>query len=67
MAKYKFSEIAHNITIKKIPELGDEKTYIGLEHLDTGNLYISRYGSSVALKGEKLVMHKGDILFGRRN
>lgn len=67
MAKYKFSEIAHNITLKKIPELGDEKTYIGLEHLNTGNLYISRYGSSVALKGEKLVMHKGDILFGRRN
>ena len=67
MVKYKFSEIAHNITLKKTPELGDEKTYIGLEHLDTGNLYISRYGSGVTLKGEKLVMHKGDILFGRRN
>ena len=67
MVMHKFSDIAHNITLKKMPELGDEKNYIGLEHLDTGNLYISRYGSSVALKGEKLVMHKGDILFGRRN
>lgn len=67
MPRYKFSEIAYNITDKKMPEPGDEKTYIGLEHLDSGSLAVTRWGSEVALKGQKLVMKKGDILFGRRN
>ena len=33
MPHYKFSDLAYNITDKKMPEPGDEKTYIGLEHL----------------------------------
>ena len=67
MAKFKFSDIAYNITDKKIPTLEDKDTYIGLEHMDSGSLTISRFGSEVPLKGQKLVMRKGDILFGRRN
>lgn len=67
MPHYKFDQIAYNITDKKMPAPGDEKTYIGLEHLDSGNLRITRWGSEVELKGQKLVMKKGDVLFGRRN
>lgn len=67
MPHYKFSDLAYNITDKKMPEPGDEKTYIGLEHLDSGSLAVTRWGSEVELKGQKLVMKKGDILFGRRN
>jgi type I restriction enzyme, S subunit len=67
MAKYKFCDIAYNITEKKRPVPDDKETYIGLEHMDSGSLSINRYGSEVPLKGEKLVMKKGDILFGRRN
>lgn len=67
MPHYKFDQIAFNITDKKMPEPGDEKMYIGLEHLDSGNLKITRWGSEVVLTGQKLVMKKGDILFGRRN
>ena len=67
MPRYKFSDIAYNITDKKMPEPGEEKTYIGLEHLDSGSLAVTRWGSEVELKGQKLVMKKGDILFGRRN
>lgn len=67
MPKYKFSEIAYNINQKKIPEPGEEKMYIGLEHLDSGSLKVRRWGSEVPITGEKLVMKKGDILFGRRN
>lgn len=67
MPHYKFDEIAYNITDKKMPEPGDEKTYIGLEHLDSGSLKVTRWGSEVELKGQKLVMKKGDLLFGRRN
>lgn len=67
MPHYKFDQIAFNITDKKIPEPGDEKMYIGLEHLDSGSLKITRWGSEVELTGQKLVMRKGDVLFGRRN
>ena len=67
MATYKFSEIAYNITDKKMPVPEDRDTYIGLEHMDTGSLSIRRYGSEVVITGEKLAMKKGDILFGRRN
>lgn len=67
MPHYKFSDLAYNITDKKMPEPGDEKTYIGLEHLDSGSLAVTRWGSEIELKGQKLIMKKGDILFGRRN
>lgn len=67
MPHYKFDQIAFNITDKKMPEPGDEKMYIGLEHLDSGSLKVTRWGSEVELKGQKLVMKKGDVLFGRRN
>lgn len=67
MPHYKFSDLAYNITDKKMPEPGDEKTYVGLEHLDSGSLAVTRWGGEIELKGQKLVMKKGDILFGRRN
>lgn len=67
MPHYKFSDLAYNITDKKMPEPGDEKSYIGLEHLDSGSLAVTRWGGEIELKGQKLVMKKGDVLFGRRN
>jgi type I restriction enzyme S subunit len=39
---------------------------LGLEHLDPGNLTVARFGSEVAPIGEKLIMKKGDVLFGKR-
>ena len=66
MPKYKFTEIAINSTEKKKPTEADKDTYIGLEHLDSGTLTVSRWGADVAPIGEKLVMKKGDILFGKR-
>ena len=67
MPKYKFGDLVYNIAEKRSPVAGDEELYIGLEHLDSGSLRVTRWGSKVALKGDKLVMRKGDILFGRRN
>lgn len=66
MPKYKFSDIAINSTEKKKPVEEDKYTYIGLEHLDPGTLTVSRWGAEVAPIGEKLVMKKGDVLFGKR-
>src|SRR4029434_11185830 len=34
---------------------------------DTGSLHVRRWGSEADLKGQKLRMRKGDILFARRN
>ena len=66
MPKYRFDEIAINSTEKKKPVETDKDTYIGLEHLDSGCLEVTRWGAEVAPVGDKLVMHKGDVLFGRR-
>lgn len=66
MPKYRFDEIAFNSTEKKKPVESDRFTYVGLEHLDPGSLKVTRFGSEVAPIGEKLIMHKGDVLFGKR-
>lgn len=64
--KYKFENIAINSTAKKLPEPSDNEHYIGLEHLDSGNLYVTRWGADTAPIGEKLLMKEGDVLFGKR-
>ena len=67
MSKYKFESFAINCTQKKVPELSEYSTYVGLEHMDTKSIHVKRWGSDVPLIGEKLIMHKGDILLGKRN
>lgn len=66
MSKYRFDQIAINSKAKKKPTEEDKYHYIGLEHIDSQNLIVSRWGSEVAPKGEKLLMKKGDVLFGKR-
>lgn len=63
---YQFIQIADNIVERVMPSSGDEKKYIGLEHMDTGTLHITRWGSETELIGEKLRIQKGDVLFARR-
>lgn len=64
--KFKFDQIAINSTAKKKPVPEDAAHYIGLEHLEPGTFEIANWGSDVAPVGEKLLMKKGDVLFGRR-
>ena len=66
MAIYRFDEIAINSTKKKKPTEEDKVHYIGLEHIDPGCFNIVRWGSDVAPTGDKLLMQKGDVLFGKR-
>ena len=42
-------------------------SYIGLEHLESGSLDVTSFGSKVEIKGDKLIMTKGDVLLGKRN
>ena len=66
MTRYRFDQIAENSTTKKKPEESDRDRYVGLEHLDPGALEVIRWGAEVTPKGHKLLMKKGDVLFGRR-
>lgn len=66
MPKYKFSDIATNVTEKRMPVPEDKLLYIAPNNLDTDTLTVPEYGYKVDLNGVKLVMHKGDMLFGRR-
>ena len=66
MPRFKFSEIAENITEKRMPTPEDKELYIAPNNLDTDTLSVPEYGYKVDLNGTKLIMHKGDMLFGRR-
>ena len=56
MGTFKFDEIALNSTEKKKPVDEDKYTYLGLEHLDSDSIYVTRYGADVAPKGDKLIV-----------
>lgn len=64
--KYKFGDIIYNITEKKKPTEDDRPNYIGLENLYSGSLFVARWGAERTPEGEKIVMKKGDVLFGKR-
>lgn len=66
MTTYAFENIAIVSTEKKKPVEEDKFNYIGLEHLSPDTFEVVDYGSEVAPKGDKLVMKKGDVLFGKR-
>lgn len=66
MPKYRFSEIAINVTDKRMPVPEDKDLYIAPNNLDTDTLSVPEYGYKVDLNSTKLIMHKGDMLFGRR-
>ena len=61
-----FEELAHNIVTRVDPKTTDHKIYVGLEHLDTDSLQIKRKGTPTDVKGEKLLVKNGDIIFGKR-
>ena len=67
MPRYRFEDIAINSKEKVKAEKIDQSLYIGLEHLEPGCLSVKSWGSDVTIKSDKLVMHKGDVLFGKRN
>lgn len=63
---YRFDEIAQNISERVDPNDTDLEVYVGLEHLDSESLHITRHGSPDDVNGTKLRFYKGDIIFGRR-
>jgi type I restriction enzyme S subunit len=66
--KVKFKELAKqkSVRIDDPGESGYEK-YVGLEHLDSGELVVKRYGSTSDVTSTMKLFEKDDILFARRN
>jgi type I restriction enzyme S subunit len=66
MTKYRFDQIAANITVRVEPADTDLERYVGLEHLDPESLKLRRWGSPADVIGQKLKFWKGDIIYGKR-
>jgi type I restriction enzyme S subunit len=62
----KFGEIAKHISKRVEPSKTDLDLYVGLEHLDPGSLKIKRHGVPSDVAGQKLLVKKGQIIFGKR-
>lgn len=63
----KFGDIAEQVIERVTPQEGDEKNFIGLQHLESGSLYISAWGDDVELSTQAFKVTEGDIIFARRN
>jgi len=62
----KFESFVFNISERVEPNNTSLDKYIGLEHLDSGQTKIERFGSPDEVIGTKLKVYKGDIIFGKR-
>ena len=63
---FKFGDIVSNISERVEPSETEALIYVGLEHLDAGSIHIRRTGVPADVKGVKLKVYKGDIIFGKR-
>ena len=64
--KYRFDQIAKNISERIEPSTTDLEIYVGLEHIDSEAIHIKRFGKREDVNGTKLRCYPGDIIFGRR-
>lgn len=62
----KFGDIAKHISKRVEPSKTDLEIYVGLEHLDPDSLKIKRHGVPSDVAGQKLLVKKGQIIFGKR-
>ena len=62
----KFGEIARSTSKRVEPADTKLEVYVGLEHLDTESLHITRRGVPSDVKGQKLLVKPGQIIFGKR-
>lgn len=63
---YKFGDISSSISERAEPKETKLDIYVGLEHLDPDCIHIKRKGHPSDVKGTKLRVYPGDIIFGKR-
>ncbi len=64
--EYQFSEIAKQISERIDPAESDAEIYVGLEHIEPHSIHIKEFGTPSDVKGTKLKVYKGDMIFGKR-
>lgn len=65
--RVKFGEIAESVNDRvDDPRSAGVERYVGLEHLDSDDLKIRRWGTPTDVEATKLRFRAGDIIFGRR-
>lgn len=62
----KFGEFASHISERVDPSDSGSDVYVGLEHIDPDSIHIRRTGVPTDVKGTKLRVYKGDVIFGKR-
>lgn len=62
----RFGDIAKHISMRVEPSETHLDIYVGLEHLDPDSLKIKRHGAPSDVAGQKLLVGKGQIIFGKR-
>ncbi|MFA5923931.1 MAG: hypothetical protein WC856_22010 [Methylococcaceae bacterium] len=62
----KFRDMAKHISKRVEPSETNLEDYVGLERLDPDNLGIKRHGVPSDVAGQKLLVKKGQIIFGKR-
>ncbi len=62
----KFGDMAKHISKRVEPSETKLNIYVGLEHLEPDSLRIKRNGVPSDVEGQKLLVKKGQIIFGKR-
>jgi type I restriction enzyme S subunit len=66
--KVRFGELANRKSERvNNPKESEYDRYVGLEHLDSGELVVKRWGSTKEVSSSMQLFNKNDILFARRN
>jgi restriction endonuclease S subunit len=61
-----FEKIASKISETVNPNNTELEIYVGLEHIDTEDIHIRRFGVPSDVSGGKLKCYPGDVIFGKR-
>ena len=63
----KFGNVVESIAIRvDDPKTAGVDRYVGLEHLDSETVTVSRWGSPSDVEATKLRFFVGDVIYGRR-
>jgi len=66
--KVRLAEVCDEISIRvENPAASDREKFVGLEHFDSGELKIRRWGTTENLGSSMKAFASGDVLFARRN
>ncbi len=63
---FPFEKIASKVSETVDPNKTELTIYVGLEHIDAGDIHIRRFGVPSDVSGGKLKCYPGDVIFGKR-